>query len=230
MRPWGLPPKYGVYPISILERTDVPAYLKLTYITLYALAWRTEHSSVLQSMAQLTELFSQLEGKPISERALRKRMQEMARLGLVSRIFTGSRWITRLLLRHEYTEMSTGPRRTSPAAGGTSSIEDDDIDIDIPIQQHQFSICGPDRTSLAVPGDAEAQAIREELWSMGIDEPVATELALLEHVTSNYIDEWAAYLGYQAARGNRLGAGWLILQIRSGRRAPAAVRGRVTRK
>ena len=228
MRPWGLPPKYGVYPISILERRDVPAYLKLTFITLYALAWRTNHERVLQSMAQLADLFSQLEGKPISERALRKRMQQMAQLGLVSRTFAQGRWFTRLLLRHDQADLSSGPDRTSPAPTGASSIEDDVDVTDIPIHQYQLSICGPDRTSPEMIEDPGAQAVREELWTMGIDEPVATELAMMEHVTSEYIDDWAAYLGYQAARGNRLRAGWLILQIRSGRKAPATVTGRTT--
>lgn len=219
MRPWGLPPKYGVYPISVLERPDLPAHLKLTYITLYALAWRTKHETVLQSMAQLTELFSQLEGKPISERAFRKRMAELAKLGLIRRTFTRGRWLTRLLLKHD---LSTGPPRTSLVPGGVTSIEDDD-DVEVPIHQYQFSISGPPRTSPATAGDPERDLIRQELWSMGIDEPMATQLVLMEHVTGEYIDRWAAYLGYQAASGKRLGPGWLILQIKSGRQAPAVL-------
>jgi hypothetical protein len=55
---------------------------------------------------------------------------------------------------------------------------------------------------------------------MGIAEPTAGELAKLPHVTTEYLEEWAGYLGYQEAGGNHLGTGWLIEQIRAARPIP----------
>lgn len=228
MRPWGLPPKYGIYPISILERADVPVHLKLTYITLYALAWRTKHETVLQSVAQLAELLSQLEGKAITERGMRNRLTQLAKLGLIRRIFSGGRWMTRLLLTHQQ-GASNGIANATPTVRSATSIEDDD-DREILTYQYQSSISGIGGASPAIVGDAEKNLIRQELWSMGIDEPIASELAAMPHVDSDYIDQWAAYLGYQVASGKTFGPGWLIHQIRAGRRAPLAITGRAERQ
>lgn len=231
MRPWGLPPKYGIYPISLLERTDVPAHLKLTYLTLYALAWRTKHEAVLQSMAQLADLFSQLEGRSLTERGMRNRMTQLGKLGLVKRIFANGRWLTHLLLKHEGEPSSTGATSASVALqSATSIIVNDNAEITLP-NQHQSSICGTGSATLASTGDSQTDAIRSELWAMGIDEPTATDLALMEHISLEYIDDWAAYLGYHAAIGESTkGTGWLILQMKAGRRAPITISGRTDKR
>lgn len=231
MRPWGLPPKYGIYPISLLERTDVPPHLKLTYLTLYALAWRTKHEAVLQSMAQLADLFSQIEGRSLTERGMRNRMTQLGKLGLVRRIFTNGRWLTHLLLKHEVEVSSTGAAGATLALqSATSIILNDNAEVTLP-NQHQSSICGTASATLASTGDSQIDAIRSELWAMGIDEPTATDLALMEHISLEYIDDWAAYLGYHAAIGESTkGTGWLILQMKAGRRAPITISGRTEKR
>lgn len=231
MRPWGLPPKYGIYPIALLERTDVPSHLKLTYITLCALAWRTNHEAVLQSMTQLAELFSQLEGRKLTERGMRNRMTNLGKLGLVKRIFANGRWLTQLLLKLDLEAASTGTGDAILALQGATSIITDDNGELIPSDYYQSSIRGTASATLASTGDPQRDAIRTELWAMGIDEPLGTELALMEHVTVQYIDEWAAYLGYEAAAGGSIkGKGWLILQMKAGRRAPLGISRRASER
>lgn len=215
MRPWGLPPRYAVYPIELLARADVPNHLKITYLTLYALAWRNEYALVRQSMAQLAEVFSALEGKPLTERGMRKRMGDLAALGLVRRVAIGGRWVTRLLLCHDTEAASTGTGSATLALPGVTSIVVNDDDLGTTIHQHQDYRGGTANATPEIAGP-----VRRELWSMGIAEPTAGELAEMAHVTEGYIEDWAAYLGYERAGGKKLGTGWLIEQIRAGRPAP----------
>ena len=215
MRPWGLPPRYGVYPIGVLERSEVPGHLKLTYITLCALAWRTKGETVLQSMAQLAELFSVIEGKALTERGMRKRIGDLAKAGLVKRVSVGGRWLTRLLLSDEALSLSTGTGGATLALQSATSIVTADDGVQVPIHQHQFFECGTGGATLE-----EVGPVRRELWALGIDEPTATELAEMGHVTVEYLEAWAGYCGWQRAGGSQLSTGWLILQIRAGRPAP----------
>ena len=213
---WGLPPKYGVYPISILTKR-LPPYLKMTYVVLCALAWRTDKRAVLQSTEQLAELFSELEEKPLSVRGMRKRLELLSKAGLIERVKRQGRWITVLRLRPDEEEASTGTGSASiEGASGTrechiySTVGDEGTDIDL--QQYQSCRCGTGNAS---------REVQEALWASGISEPTAGELAEMEHVTLEYVEDWVAYWGYRnAGSGERLAQGWLIKQMRAGRPAP----------
>ena len=207
MKLWGLPPNFGVYPISILK-TDLADHLKLTYIILYALAWRNDHKTVLQSTEQLAELFSELEGERLQARGMRKRLELLSKAGLVDRVKTRGRWMTVLRLRHGTGGVSSGTPECH--------IYSNDVDaIDSLIHQQQDSICGTDSAS---------EEIRISLWEAGIWEPTCSELAELEWVTCEYVDGLVDFMGNQMARGKKLGTGWLVEQIRAGHKAPARSR------
>jgi hypothetical protein len=218
VRPWGLPPHYAIYPVSLLERTDLAPHLFRTYLVLYALAWRNDYRTVKQSMAQLAEVCSQLEGKPLGERGMRKRIGELAELGLLRREFTGQRWVTRLLLCHEELGAVTGTAgATAERIDATSIVHGPYSDYEEESQnQNQDS----SRTGPGGSAEDPSGAVRCELWAMGIAEPTAGELASLEWMSAGYVAAWSEYLGWEAAGGNKLGLGWLVQQMRAGRPAP----------
>jgi len=203
VKPWGLPPSFGVYPISILT-TDLADHLKLTYIILYALAWRNDHRTVLQSTEQLAELFSELEGRPLQIRGMRKRLELLSKAGFLDRVKTRGRWITVLNLRHGTGGVSTGTQGCHIYSNDVDAIKD------TLIHQQQDSICGT---------VSATEKNRLSLAEAGIWEPTCSELAELEWVTPEYVDDLVAYMGAQMARGKKLGTGWLVEQIRKAREA-----------
>ena len=76
-----------------------------------------------------------------------------------------------------------------------------------------------DTTSSDTAGDVDDVSealLNSNLFSLdqlGINEPKRSELAALPYVNETYLEAWAAYLGKQAAKGNKLGQGFLVRQI-----------------
>jgi hypothetical protein len=199
----GLPPRFGVYPVRILE-LDLPAHLRETYIVLYTLGWRTEYRTVQQSVSQLAELFSTIEGKPINARGMRKRLQDLAEVGLVERSMKEGRWVTVLKLRHEVSGTGSATPWHPECQGGIPGVPHLDKSIAVVVdqsvqQQRDYSRSG-----------TEFEENEELLRAMGLVGDVVRRLAAEEHVTPQYLEGVKAYRDREAAQGRILGTGWVV--------------------
>jgi len=220
---WGLPPHFGIYPIRLLE-LGLPAHLRDTYTILYTLAWRAEYRTVQQSVPQLADLFSVIEGKSLQPRGMRKRLQELSQMGLVERSKRDGRWLTILKLRHGATMPSTGTTRvTCPARSDPVGVPPSDpvgvphLDKSIVAvatdpsvkQQQQDSRCDP-----------EIERNEELLAEMGVVGGVRYRLSTETWVTPEYLEAIREYKASEAAKGNTLGPGWVVKFVGEKRPAP----------
>lgn len=220
---WGLPPHFGIYPIRLLK-LGLPVHLRDTYTILYTLGWRAEYRTVQQSVQQLADLFSVIEGKSLQPRGMRKRLQELSQMGLVERSKRDGRWLTILKLRHGATMPSTGTTRvTWPGTSGTVGVPVSDpvgvphldksivaVDTDASVkQQQQDSRCDPD-----------VERNEELLAEMGVLGGVRYRLATETWVTPDYLEAIRDYKAGELAKGNRLGPGWVVKFVGEGNEAP----------
>lgn len=95
-----LPPRYGLVPMAVV-RLHMPIKLKMTYFTLYWLAWNHDYRYITESLEELAKIFDEIEDKPVSFNVMRRRMKALETYGLVERKRIGLRYKTTLLIRHD---------------------------------------------------------------------------------------------------------------------------------
>jgi hypothetical protein len=104
------PPLYSPVPTTLTwERPDIPGFLKLTYIELYALTWtgKRYRPYLKETVEELTEIISQAEGIELSVKGMEKRLYQLSNYGLTERRRVGQEWRTYLLLRADRIQTAT---------------------------------------------------------------------------------------------------------------------------
>jgi len=207
-----IPPKYTLFPSAVLRMSKVPIHLRWTYLVLYALAWANQYQYVNENLDQLSAIFTDLEGRQIEPRGIRQRLADLAEYGLVERQQTGSRqYRTYLLIRHDQLSVGDAPNVTHSVVGdalerhpinNNVAVVDTDLSHQEKQQQHQYS------TKL---GDAERN--EELLAAMGVNNPARKRLAREPWVTPEYLEGWMKYIADEARKGNRLGPGYVVVQV-----------------
>lgn len=214
-----IPPRYTLFPSAVLLRSDIPTKYRWTYLVLYALAWRHQYHWLDETYQQLSQIFTELEGKEVTPEAIRQRFRRLSEYGLVQRRGSGSQYRTHLVVRHD----QVGGLGVCPAY--TKSSEPDQLGVSSQIHP----IKNRDHVVVDVEGEDQQQQYSnteriaknaERLEAMGVLEPVRGRLAKEEHVTPEYLETVKAYREQEASRGKILGPGWVVKCVGEGWEIP----------
>lgn len=207
-----IPPRYTLFPSAVLRMAGIPIQLRWTYLVLYALAWRHDYRYVAESLAEMAEIFSELEGERVTFRMMRYRMKGLSAHGLIERKRMGRRYRTHLLVRHDsLSKEQTGPpvvvdAETEVAAdlpryrpGRVSNLDRmayellDDLGVDY-VRQYHPPGC-PYWFDIFLPGSGLLVELDSQYWHRG---PEAERKGTIDRDRRK--DAWAKKHGYDIVR------------------------------
>ncbi len=210
-----LPPRYSLLPMAVVRMRELPQHLKWTYAVLYALAWMHDYQWSDETLEQLARTFTDL-GDEINPRGIRQRLSDLKRYGLIERRQVGGRYRTCLKVRHDQTgdAPNVTPQRSGDALerhpiNNSVVVEADSEKKKLDHQQQQINTKG---------GDVERN--EELLADMGVVGGVRYRLATETWVTPDYLEAIREYKASEAAKGNKLGPGWVVKFVGEKRPAP----------